>query len=200
MSAPDVHIILAEKVFDEDLSAFDRKDFMLGTLLPDIRYLAGIDRYQTHFKDLKLTDLSGDSSFMAGAKFHSIVDEARMAYLETHDVYPWLPKSQYIHSALKFLEDEVLHDRLTDKGRFPGWFASLPYEQIDFPVDRQCLDRWYPLLLEYLEAPPSKGRIEKLVLGMGFKREEVKELHDVIGKIRGLPEYAKIVLDFYDNF
>lgn len=200
MSAPDVHIILAEKVFDDDLSAFDRKDFMLGTLLPDIRYLAGIDRYQTHFKDLKLTDLAGDSSFVAGAKFHSIVDEARMAYLETRGVYPWLPKSQYIHSALKFFEDEVLHDRLADKGRFPGWFAALPYDQIDFPVDRPCLDRWYPLLLEYLEAPPSKERIEKLVFGMGFKHEEVGELNEVIEKIRRLPEYAKIVLDFYDNF
>jgi len=200
MSAPDVHIILAEKVFDEDLSAFDRKDFMLGTIFPDIRYLAGIDRYQTHFKDLKLTDLAQDNSFMAGAKFHSIVDEARMAYLETRGVYPWLPKSQYIHSALKFFEDEVLHDRLTGKDRLPGWFRALPYEQINFPVDRQCVDRWYPLLLEYLEAPPSKERIEKLVLGMGFKHEEVAELNAVIGEIRGIPEYAQIVLDFYDNF
>lgn len=93
MAAPITHLVLAEKIFDEDLSLFDRKEFLLGTLFPDIRYLKTIDHDKTHFNNLKITDLAGGNSFLAGAKFHSIVDDARGLYEDikyskiVHDFY-----------------------------------------------------------------------------------------------------------------
>jgi len=39
MAAPITHIALTEKIFDKFFKDKKRKDFFIGTLFPDIRYL-----------------------------------------------------------------------------------------------------------------------------------------------------------------
>jgi len=48
MPWPATHILIAEKVYDQYFSHLDRKDFLLGTSFPDIRYPAKLNRHQTH--------------------------------------------------------------------------------------------------------------------------------------------------------
>ena len=52
MAAPITHIVLASKVYDQFFSNFSKKDFLIGTSFPDIRYLKVIDRNTTHFNGL----------------------------------------------------------------------------------------------------------------------------------------------------
>ena len=77
MATPITHVVLAAKIFDNIFKDKIKKDFFIGSLFPDIRYLKVIDRDKSHFENLKLKDLKNDDSFLAGVKFHSIVDIAR---------------------------------------------------------------------------------------------------------------------------
>jgi hypothetical protein len=55
MATPITHIILTEKIYEEHFKDCDKKEFVLGTLLPDIRYLdKSISRESTHSYDVTL--------------------------------------------------------------------------------------------------------------------------------------------------
>lgn len=72
MAAPITHIVLADKVWAQFLSSFNKNDFFIGTSFPDIRYLKVINREKTHFKNQSINDIKSDDSIIAGIKFHSI--------------------------------------------------------------------------------------------------------------------------------
>lgn len=109
------HIVLAEKLSDRLFSIFDREAFLIGTVFPDIRYLKVIERDKTHFKGLSFQDILDEkNSFIAGMKYHSLVDEVREKYMIENGVYTFIPPSKYITQALKIFEDEVLYQNVLD--------------------------------------------------------------------------------------
>ena len=81
MAAPITHIVLTDKIFQNHFKDKNKADFYTGTVFPDIRYLGVIDRNKTHFKNLKISDVKKETSFWAGFKFHSFLDEAREKFL-----------------------------------------------------------------------------------------------------------------------
>ncbi len=96
MAAPITHIVLTQKIFDKYFRRLDHQLFFIGTLLPDIRYLGVIDRKETHYKNLSIKDLNGEKSFLAGLKFHSILDEVREKFIIENDIYSLCMDSKYI--------------------------------------------------------------------------------------------------------
>lgn len=81
MAAPITHVVLTAKIFDNFFQDKVKKDFFIGTLFPDIRYLKVIDRDQTHFSNLSISDLKTEDSFLAGMKFHSMIDVVREKFI-----------------------------------------------------------------------------------------------------------------------
>jgi len=70
------HIVLTSKVFDQTFVKFNKSEFYIGTIFPDIRYLGVIDRAKTHFADVTLDSVLGaKTSFLAGLLFHNLVDK-----------------------------------------------------------------------------------------------------------------------------
>lgn len=47
MAAPITHVALTEKIFNNIFHNYDKKEFIIGTSFPDIRYLGTIDREKT---------------------------------------------------------------------------------------------------------------------------------------------------------
>lgn len=54
MATPITHFVLAEKIYTDLFSLFNKKDFLLWNILPDIRYLNVINRSESHL-DIKKT-------------------------------------------------------------------------------------------------------------------------------------------------
>jgi hypothetical protein len=55
MATPITHILLTDKVYEEHFKDCDKKEFFLGTILPDIRYLdKSISRESMHSYDITM--------------------------------------------------------------------------------------------------------------------------------------------------
>ncbi|HKJ27468.1 MAG TPA: zinc dependent phospholipase C family protein [Anaerolineales bacterium] len=74
---PYSHLILAKRVEDL-LQPVDLQDYYWGAIVPDIRYLAGMERRKTHFKKEKCVQLMAQfpklESFLQGYLVHCLAD------------------------------------------------------------------------------------------------------------------------------
>lgn len=202
MATPITHIVLANKVFDNYFSKFGKGDFFVGTSFPDIRYLKVIDRDTTHFKNVEvnLRTLNLDNSFNAGAKFHVIVDWIRENYIIANNTYELIPKAKYTTQSLKLLEDELLYEKIGFWDQIIKDLEHIPYEQIDFVLDKEQIDKWYLLLREYfLSKPTSEGR-KKFILEIGFSEEDANEMNKLIETMKNDDELIKIIYGLFDQF
>lgn len=202
MATPITHIVLVNKVFDNYFSKFVKRDFFIGTSFPDIRYLKVIDRDTTHFKnvELNLRTLNLDNSFNAGAKFHVIVDWIRENYIVANNTYERIPKSRYITQSLKLLEDELLYEKIGSWDQIVKDFEHIPYEQIDFVLDKKQIDKWYLLLREYFLSKPTPEVRKKFILEIGFSEEDANEMNKLIEAMRSDDGVIKIIYGLFDQF
>ncbi|CCB85399.1 MULTISPECIES: hypothetical protein [Parachlamydia] len=158
-ATPITHTYLAYQFlerypFEEEL---DKKSFLLGNLFPDIRYLGGIKRDQTHFTGMTLVNvLEEPSPFVAGMKFHSFVDAERNRFIQEEGIYTRLielnaPKDP---SFLKFVEDELV---------FPLWnweecllcLQETVKDEEKWGVSQESVLRWHQILQTFFSLPPS---------------------------------------------
>ena len=86
MAAPITHIALTEKIFNNIFHNYDKKEFIIGTSFPDIRYLGTIDREKTHLSVNNLENINDKSSFISGMKFHALVDKVREDFLLSRNI------------------------------------------------------------------------------------------------------------------
>lgn len=202
MAAPITHIVLADKVFNGHFPSFDRKIFFIGTSFPDIRYLGAIDRATTHFinEKLSLDNLNQDNDFVAGAKFHVIVDAVRENYIIANKIYELLPESKYITQSLKLLEDDLLYEKFGIWEKIIRDFESIPFEQIKFELDKDHIENWYSLLREYFSSKPNPEIRTKFITRIGFKEEDAREMNNFIELARNNERVKRVIYGLYDQF
>lgn len=200
MAAPVTHIALTNKIFHEHFLHFERRKFFIGTSFPDIRYLNAIGRDTTHFNNeiLDLESLNQKNSFMAGAKFHAIVDAIRERYIVANNAYAFLPKSKYATQSLKLLEDELLYERIGNWRQIIKDFENIPFEQIEFKLNRQQIEEWYRLLREYLSVKPNHKTRLNFITRIGFKVEVANEINDCIDKSIGNTEIRDVIFKLFE--
>ncbi|MFA6131189.1 MAG: hypothetical protein WC730_02935 [Patescibacteria group bacterium] len=200
MAAPITHIALTEKIFDSFFNGKLRKDFFIGTLFPDIRYLKGIDRDKTHFENLKITDLKNDESFSAGVKFHSILDIARERFIVDNNIYSLCPESEYITQSVKILEDEIFYEQVKD------WDVSITYlneilqAEKDYGVVEKDLKKWHSLLQQYFQKQPDEQAVKNFTLGIGFSNEVACKINQNISIMKTNKQIIDIIGNLYKNF
>jgi hypothetical protein len=195
------HIVLAERISNQFFNNFDRKDFLVGTVFPDIRYLKIIDRKDTHFEKITLQDvLDEKNSFTAGLKYHSLVDEVRERYMIEKNIYAHISSSKYITHALKTYEDEILYSNVTD------WNEIIPYFDQIFPEETALtnqidqIKKWHRLLQNYFRELPSDISRQNFVLNLDFTREIATEINELIRKLKQIPQVRDIILGFYEKW
>ncbi len=200
MAAPITHIVLADKVFDKFFSDKKRKDFYIGTIFPDIRYLGVIDRKKTHFKGVKINDLKDEDSFSAGLKFHSLVDEVRVKFMKLKDICSLHPDSKYSEIALKIIEDELCYDRVNNWDEFIGFLNEVLPDELSFGIQKKDITIWHRMLQVYFLKKPDEKSNRVLTVGLEFLEDAQGEINNFINQMRSSEEIKRIIKEFYDNF
>jgi hypothetical protein len=195
------HIVLAERISNKFFNNFDRKDFLVGTVFPDIRYLKIIDRKDTHFEKITLQDvLDEKNSFTAGLKYHSLVDEVRERYMIEKNIYAHISSSKYITHALKTYEDEILYSNVTDWNEIIPYFDQILPEETALTNQIDQTKKWHLLLQNYFRELPSDISRQDFVLNLGFTREIATEINELIRKLKQIPQVRDIILGFYEKW
>ncbi len=200
MAAPITHIVLTEKIFDNFFKNKKKKDFSIGALFPDIQYLKVIDRNKTHYNNLVLNDLEKDDSFLAGVKFHSILDIAREKFIVANNVYSLCPKSKYITQSLKLLEDEIFYQHIENWNEYIDYLNEILSSEINFEVSKKDIKKWHLLLQQYFLKQPNKQSVTDFILGIDFSQEAADKINVDIEKMRANKKIIDIIKDLYKNF
>lgn len=201
MAAPITHIVLAEKVFNIDFSGKDKKEFYVGTSFPDIRYLGVIDRNKTHFEETSIEDILSSDSFLAGMKFHSLVDRVRENFMKDRNLYSQFPESQFLTEAVKVFEDKVLYRKIEDWDRVMRYFDSIDENELGFGIEEKDVLRWHNLLRHYFSQSVNESEfVRRFISGIGRPKEMADEMTRVLENISDKDKATKIVEDFYNNF
>jgi hypothetical protein len=199
MAAPITHIVVASRLFETHFSVKNRRDLLIGTSFPDIRYLGVLDRDKTHFDGLRLEDLKDDDSFMTGMKLHSILDIAGERYRVENDMYRLCPESPHIIMSVKILEDEVLYPLIKDWSTIRAYFdAVLPAEKA-LGVEESMIRRWHSILQRYFRRHPDDSSISDLLLSLGLSQDSISEIIQNVSIMRRDERLVRLVRSEYDD-
>ncbi len=200
MAAPITHITLTEKIFDKFFKNKLAKDFFIGTSFPDIRYLKVIERDKTHYDDLSISHLKYDEPFIAGLKFHSILDHARENFIIKNNTYSLCPESKYITQSLKILEDEIFYKKIKDWTIYENYFNKIIQAEREYGISEKDLKKWHSLLQQYFQKQPNKDTIKSFILGIGFTEEIAKKINHNITIMKGNKKIINTIENLYKNF
>lgn len=200
MATPITHVVLTGKIFDKFFKDKIRKDFFVGSLFPDIRYLKVADREKTHFNGLKIADLENDDSFSAGLKFHSILDIAREKFIVDNDIYSLCPESKYITQSVKILEDEIFYELVNDWDTYIKYLNEILINEKGFGIAEKDIQKWHTLLQQYFQKKPDEQAVKKLTLDIGFSNEVALEINENIAIMKTNKKIINILKRLFKNF
>ncbi len=200
MAAPVTHIIFADKVFDKHFRDKDRKQFIIGTSFPDIRYLGAIDRKYTHFDNVFIPQIKTKDPFTAGLMFHSFIDKTREDFVRSKNIYSLLPSSPYIAHSIKFYEDYLLYDQLKNWQEIVGYFDTILESEISIGVRDDDVKRWHTILQRYLTHRPENTHVRSFVQEIQLPNEAVDEISRIVDIIKDSSQVTEIIWNFYKSF
>ena len=158
-SGPVTHLYLGE-LYCNARSIEDPawiRDFLRGTLFPDIQYIGHISRERTHPQVSHLDEVDAtEDPFEAGMKFHAWVDIKREAFVEASGIYALVASCDENQKAkfLKFIEEELLADLYDGRGWLPIFDEVAP-EQRQFGLSDEIIWRWHNCLTVAIRFRPS---------------------------------------------
>ncbi len=204
MAGPITHIILALKMFTcglLDSNTVDMKLFLLGTSFPDIRYLGVIERTTTHSKNISWLDVVNEPSpFLAGLKFHALVDELRETFLEDHGMYNLIPKRPYLSQCMKFVEDGFLYHKINEWDSIITVFDTISSEEKAFNIADADVKRWHTILKKYCAEQPQKNLIIHMIRTLSKVTYKLSDIEFLIAELEQESEFQKLIETFYDSF
>jgi hypothetical protein len=200
MAAQITHIALTDKVFDRYFSHFDKRDFYIGTVFPDIRHLVGLHRDITHVYELDLSEVIAEpSSFEAGRKFHCLVDVVRDDFLHTAGLVEMLPEVRDRSSLPKFIEDELFYGNVSTWSEVVSFFRVVLGEEVAYGISESGVEKWHKSLQAYFQVAPSNASRREHFLDLGIEEERISNFNKNLDSIRENPEVKKILLGIYDH-
>ena len=200
MAAPITHIVLTEKVFNNIFSNSDKKDFIIGTSFPDIRYLGTISREKTHLNVNNLEDITDSNPFFAGMKFHTLVDKIREDFLLSRNIYSYCPESKYITQSIKFVEDILLYEKITNWASFQNYFDNILQKELKSGAGKESVFQWHGLLKKYLAKKPDEESIRTFVAEINLPENVASEIINNVNTIKEIPAVTSYIQDMYDDF
>ncbi|MCB1115080.1 MAG: hypothetical protein KDK71_01315 [Chlamydiia bacterium] len=167
-AGPMTHLYLAEEFCNAlRYGEEETKQFLIGTSLPDIRYLTHCPRENTHFPVTSLKEvIECPSPFLAGMKFHAWVDEEREAFVLASGIYKKIALYTNVkrETFLKFLEEEIIdYD-----GRKWGDLFGAPIKEEETYAHYEQIAKWHFFVWGSMQARPSW-----LLWGASWIRREI---------------------------
>ncbi len=198
MAAPITHIVLTDKVFDKYFKDKNKKDFFIGTIFPDIRYLAGIERKMTHLSYNK-----EENSFKAGMRFHSLIDDIWNKLVRADDnsaLSPELKNSVNGITSFKLLEDGLLYEKIDNWQEYVSFFDEVLPDELLFDIPEEKVKKWHKILQKYFSRRPNDSDREAFIKGIGFSKETVDEMNDSISLMKNDQRIVQAIKELYNNF
>jgi len=185
MATPITHIVLTNKVFNEKFKDKKKRDFFVGTVFPDIRYLAKIERRFTHSLDFKETN-----SFKAGIKFHYLIDNVWNEFVRLDNNI----------TSFKFLEDELLYEKINDWKEYIGYFDKVFSDELLFNISKEKTKEWHNILQEYFSKKPDDSTRENFIKNLEFPKERINQINRNVNLLKKDKKIIQSINDFYNNF
>jgi len=195
------HIVFAKKAFASSLIKKEEQKFLIGTTFPDIRYLAGIDRERTHLKDMSLERIQNEkNSFLAGLKFHNLIDDTRDEFIRERSGYDLIPNAVKDKiSSLKIAEDVVLYHVNKDWQNDASFFDNILSKEKEFSIGESQLISWHKVVAAYISQQPSPKSTTTAIVGLGFSEKQAKKIVYDAFKITEVKGAQSLILSFYNN-
>lgn len=196
MAAPITHIVLAEKVLKNMLS-MSRKEFLIGTSFPDIRYIRVIDREKTHVRELAMDEIASQPSFKAGFLLHSLVDKLQVEYHRKHE-NKFAPENGLVLQAFKLFEDKVLYEKVPDWDVVAGYLTDILPEEIEL-VSKESIEKWHSILKEYMSQSPSPESRKPFFKELFFTEEQTQKIEAYIKEMEADSDIVEYIQGFYQE-
>jgi hypothetical protein len=207
-AGPVTHALLADhffRIYPDKYDDVSKAAFRAGTLFPDIRYICHLSREDTHFDSVTIEDVFKEPSpFIAGMKFHSLVDKIRENFVINGGYYELLSSLNIEHSAsyLKLLEDEIAYPSV-DKGPWKEIVKAVHPDEEQWSVDPESLKKWHYLLDLSFSYYPSTLLFFAHLRGNGLltiPASEVAIWYDTFENMSQSPEIKTYVNDLFQMF
>ena len=190
---------MAAKVFEQKFPQFNRREFFIGTVFPDIRYLRVIDRDKTHFPGISWEKISqAENSFTAGLLFHNLVDQIFDG--ETAVALRALNDSLDFARTAKLLADEMLYGEIANWSEISEYFQDLIPEELTFGVSEPDLRHWHEILRAFFAASPDDKSRAQFMEELGFSPEKISQVNALLVKMRPAAGIRQVLIDFYQSF
>lgn len=155
MASHITHIVQGKKIFDRLPSNLNWNEFVIGTIFPDIRYLAHKDRDLTHIYNTSAKEIPTDNSFKAGLYVHCFIDERRVQLLKELGMMEFIDYNWINESALKLVEDVVLFDKIQNWEEILTILALILPEETEYGISKEIVRKWHADIQRYIKESPS---------------------------------------------
>jgi hypothetical protein len=199
MASQVSHVIYAQKYLEKNPKK-GAEFFILGTLFPDMRRVAGgIARKDTHmyFENVDL-NFEGMDLFEAGWKFHAWCDMRREEILNNYDFYS-LKGAAAIDPTAKLVEDELVWDKYKNWEKLRYVLNNPPLVKTRIDVPQETVERWYAILAKYFEKKPDDRTMKIFLSKQSSLKMEIEEIIDGVRKLRENKKAVEILSKISDE-
>lgn len=202
MASQISHIPYGKKVKDLFLSdqIIDEKNFFVGTVFPDIRYLGVIDRDKSHHENPTvegLRSIKGD--FEKGTYAHALVDIEREKLLEKLGIHEIIDGNKFATYAMKFIEDEFSYKFVQDWSLYRSYLDTVLEEEKAL-VPENAAQKWHSTLCNYFSQTPNWESVVNFAKVLkGFDSAVLNEVKTEINKIKNNPQAMDIIGKTYSE-
>jgi len=199
MASQIAHIVYAKKYFeaiengtlpngagDKLPNNFNRDEFLLGCVFPDIRRVAtDLKRRETHMiLDGLNLDFSYLDSFHAGWKFHLYCDMKREEILNRDKFYALKYASDFWNMPAKLLEDELIYGEYNNWEKIVSYFNDPPIVESGINVSRETFEFWYAIIARFAERQPDTRTISAFLSKQPGLVDLAKDVVVTVDKLR----------------
>lgn len=195
MASQIAHVVYGKKIF-ERLNGLLWTEFLMGTLFPDIRYPAKIDRDITHVFGTSEEAIPKEDSFNAGLYVHCFVDEKRESFVRSKDIYNLFPQKLYAAS-YKLVEDLVVYNKIDNWKEITSQLTTYHPTTREYGIDEKTIWDWYNLLKRYFSKKPDEKEWYKMITTIGFDKKLAQKVIEHTRLIRNNEKAMDIIQETY---
>ena len=187
MPSEITHAVYAER-FLKLHPEYQRREFFIGTLFPDIRYMANIPRDTTHSHNLTLEHvLAEPDSFRAGMLYHSLMDDTWGQLFENYGILPYTSHTLSMYNALKSIEDDIRYNETDIWAEVTGYLADIISPELNFGVATATISHWHKIIAAEFMRPSGSANRWRFMAEEIISSDEEARIQVWIDKLRHDP-------------
>lgn len=194
------HIVFADRAYEKHFSHFDKKDFFIGTVFPDIRYLSGTSRRVTHIDEPTIqSTIAQPTAFLGGLHFHSLVDHVRQQFMVKTGLFEHYPKDDSTNRPLKCYEDELLYSKVGNWEEVIDYFDNILPEELSYTIGNEHVRQWHNILQKYFARQPDNESNIGFFKSLGFGDEMIASFRKVYNQLENDAKAKQVIEQMWDQ-